>query len=244
MGARTRPAPSVPKVRLFGLGLAQVHGARRARRARSQKASQAAETSPRERRRDPSCSPSRQGNHCRHCTSLHSSKGARSATSCFSGFVSTLPLPPCLLQKKKKEIATFVCVFYSDLLPSPSPIENRDVGRKYLGAFFEKGSVVGVVIGLTKAREKVNQDIFLATAINETERLALSHAPSSHSITSFCCCCSISLSLFFVCSKKGGVQEENSSSAANAPAPPPPRRLKLHRSFSGLLPSLSLALSF
>ena len=154
------------------------------------------------------------------------------------------PCPPAYCKKKKKEIATFVCVFYSDLLPSPSPIENRDVGRKYLGAFFEKGSVVGVVIGLTKAREKVNQDIFLATAINETERLALSHAPSSHSITSFCCCCSISLSLFFVCSKKGGVQEENSSSAANAPAPPPPRRLKLHRSFSGLLPSFSLAFSF
>ena len=109
VGARTRPAPSVPKVRLFGLGLAQVHGARRARRARSEKASQAAETSPRERRRDPSCSPSRQGNHCRHCTS----KGARSATSCFSRFCFYSPL--LTAKKKKSEIATFVCVFYSDL---------------------------------------------------------------------------------------------------------------------------------
>ena len=53
-----------------------------------------------------------------------------------SGFYS-----PCLLQKKK-EIATFVCVFYSDL-PSRSPLENRDlwVGSKISWCFFmKKGS--------------------------------------------------------------------------------------------------------
>lgn len=97
-------------------------------------------------------------------------------------------------QQKKKEIATFVCVFYSDL-PSRSPLENRDlwVGSKISRCFFGKK---GAVIGLTKAREKSEPRYFpLATAINVTERLALSHAPSSHSITSFCCCCSISLSL-------------------------------------------------
>ena len=45
-------------------------------------------------------------------------------------------------QQKKKEIATFVCVFYSDL-PSRSPLENRDlwVGSKISWCFFmKKGS--------------------------------------------------------------------------------------------------------
>lgn len=58
-----------------------------------------------------------------------------------SGFYS-----PCLLQKEK-EIATFVCVFYSDL-PSRSSLENRDVGSKISWCFFKKkGSVAGVELG-------------------------------------------------------------------------------------------------